>query len=152
MDQNLFEAVATFLQADSWNPTQVEGKTILRMGFDGSSGMWNVFVQTKEENRQAMVYSVSSHKVPEDQRQRAAEFLTRANYGLPYGNFELDFSDGEVRFKTCIDVEGGTLTDTMIKNLMYANVSAMDRYQAGLLRVIFGDTSPAEAITVIESP
>jgi len=33
------------------------------------------------------------------------EFLTRANYGLNIGNFEMDFQDGEIRFKTAIDVE-----------------------------------------------
>jgi hypothetical protein len=32
-------------------------------------------------------------------RERAppAEFITRANYGLIIGNFELDFEDGEIR-------------------------------------------------------
>ena len=28
---------------------------------------------------------------------RTAEFLTRANYGLVFGNFEMDMHDGEIR-------------------------------------------------------
>lgn len=30
---------------------------------------------------------------------RTAEFLTRANYGLVFGNFEMDMHDGEIRYK-----------------------------------------------------
>ena len=49
-------------------------------------------------------------RVAEEQRQIVAELLARINYGLNIGNFELDMTDGEIRYKTSIDVEGGELT------------------------------------------
>jgi hypothetical protein len=48
-----------------------------------------------------------------------AEFLTRANSGMVIGNFELDFADGEIRYKTSIDVEGDKLSYAIIKRLVY---------------------------------
>lgn len=82
-----------------------------------------------------------------------AEYLTRANYGLPLGNFEMDFSDGEVRFKTSLDVEGEEymLTPAMIKSLVYSNVLTMDRYLAGMMAVIYGDASPEQEIAKAEA-
>ena len=62
----------------------------------------------------------------------------------------MDFSDGEVRYKTSIDVEGGELTFKMWKSLVYANVLTMDRYFPGIMSVVYGGTSPEEAITEIE--
>ncbi len=32
------------------------------------------------------------------------EFITRANYGLPSGNFEMNYDTGEVRFRTSVFV------------------------------------------------
>ncbi len=67
-----------------------------------------------------------------------AEFITRANYGLVIGNFELDFSDGELRYKTAIDVEDDNLSFALIKQMVYANVIIMDKYLPGIMAVIEG--------------
>ena len=81
----------------------------------------------------------------------AAEYLTRANYGLSIGNFEMDFEDGEVRYKTSIDVEGGELTQGMIKNLVYSNCATTDRYLHGLMKVVYGNADPASAVRDAEA-
>ena len=52
-----------------------------------------------------------------------AQFLTPANYGTLIGNFELDFKDGEIRYKTSIDVEGDRLTPALIKRLVYSTLA-----------------------------
>jgi hypothetical protein len=81
---------------------------------------------------------------------RSAQFLTRANYGMTMGNFELDFADGEIRYKTSIDVEGASLTFPQIKGLIYTNVTMMDEYLPGIMSVIYSDVSPEDAIAQIE--
>ncbi|MBP0018071.1 MAG: hypothetical protein J7647_10995 [Cyanobacteria bacterium SBLK] len=66
------------------------------------------------------------------------------------GNFELDFEDGEIRYKTSIDVESDRLTPALIKQIVYPNVMMMDEYLPGILAVINGDKTPREAIAQIE--
>ena len=66
------------------------------------------------------------------------------------GNFEMDYNDGEVRYKTSIDVEGGELSPKMIENMMQANLMTMDRYFPGLMSVLYGGRDPAESIAEIE--
>ncbi|WP_217360014.1 YbjN domain-containing protein, partial [Anabaena sp. UHCC 0253] len=73
-----------------------------------------------------------------------------ANYGMINGNFELDFNDGEIRYKTSIDVDGDKLSFALIKNLVYANVIMMDEYLPGIINVIESDISPELAINPIE--
>ena len=65
------------------------------------------------------------------------------------GNFELDLSDGEIRYKTAIDVEGTILNHALMKQIVYANVLTMDRYYAGLQAVSEG-AEPAPAVAAIE--
>ncbi|MBP8974021.1 MAG: YbjN domain-containing protein, partial [Anaerolineae bacterium] len=84
-------------------------------------------------------------------RPAVAEFLTRANFGLRIGNFELDYHDGEVRYKTSLDFEDEKLTPALIRNAVYPAVTTMDRYLPGLMKVVYGGRTPYEAIEEIEA-
>ena len=148
---SLMNVVQGFLTQDEWNFRQLEDRPVLQMGFRGKNGNWQCYAQVKEEQQRFIFYSVCETNIPEAKRVLAAEFLTRANYGLIVGNFELDFSDGEVRYKTSVDVEGGELTADMVKSLVYVNVLTFDRYLPGLMSVIYADITPAAAIEKIEA-
>ena len=121
------------------------------MGFSGENGSWQCYAQAKEEQERFIFYSVMESNVLPEKRQAMSEFITRANYGMIIGNFEMDFSDGEVRYKTSIDVEGGELASLMVKSLVCANVLMMNKYLPGIMSVIYGGTDPAQAITNVES-
>jgi len=146
----IFDTMVQFFTEDDWKFHQLEGKPILSMAFKGDSGSWMCYAQAREEQQQFVFYSVMESNVPADRRQAVAEFLTRANYGLTLGNFEMDFTDGEVRYKTSVDVEGGELTKQMVKTLVYVNVLMMDKYLPGIMSVIYAGTSPADAVARIE--
>jgi hypothetical protein len=146
----IFDTVLEFFQQDDWPFAQIEEQTALQTGFRGEHGQFNCLAQVLEEESLFLFYSLCPVNVPEDRRMSVAEFLARANYGLYIGNFELDFDDGEVRFKTSVDVEEGHLSPGLIKNLVYTNVLMTDRYLPGIMRVIYGDTTPAEAVAEIE--
>jgi hypothetical protein len=146
----ILDIATTFFKEDGWPFQQLEGQPILQIGFQGDNGQWTCFAQAREEQAQFVFYSVCAAKAPEARRPALAEFLTRANYGLIIGNFELDWGDGEVRYKTSIDVEGDRLTPALVKQMTYANVVMMDRYLPGIMRVIYGDVPPAQAIAEID--
>lgn len=68
----------------------------------GTNGSWLVVGQAYAAPPAAAVYGVLPARVPVERRPAVAELLTRINYGLILGNFELDLDDGEVRFKASI--------------------------------------------------
>jgi hypothetical protein len=146
----LFEAVVDYLTEDDWKFNVVKDDTALMLSFRGEAGSWQCFATVDEEKQWFTFYSILPSNVSEDKRVEIAEFIIRANYGLVIGNFEMDYGDGEVRYKTSVDVEGGELTPKMIENLMRANLMTMDRYFAGLMGVLYGDRDPAEAIAEME--
>jgi hypothetical protein len=87
---------------------------------------------------------------PPDRRQAITEFLTRANSGLLIGNFEINLDDGEICYKTSLDVSDAELSPALVKNVVYMNVLMMDRYLPGIMAVLYGEVSPAEALARIE--
>lgn len=147
----LYNAVVDYLTEDGWHFGVAQEDVALHFGFQGRSNLWQCLCIVDEDKGFVRFYSIAPVIVPEEQRAAVSEFLTRANYGLPLGNFEMDYRDGEVRFKTSIDVEGGELTPTMIENLLKSNLTTMDQYLPGLMRVLYGNVAPAQAVEAIES-
>ena len=148
----LFDAIEDFFKKDEWPAVPIQGQTAISVYFRGKNGQWTCYAKADEEKEIVTFYSYCPVKVPEDKRPIMADFLTRANYGLYIGNFEMDYNDGEVRFKTSIDVEGDRLSFELMKRLAYNNVGVMDRYLPGIMQVTYGGASPQEAIAKVESP
>ncbi len=144
------ETLRQFLEEDEWYPQPLEDLHAYRAVFGGSNGETVCIAQIKMEMEQFLFYVVAPVKAPEEKRPAVAEFITRANYGLRIGNFEMDYRDGEVRYKSSLDFEGEILTPGLIKAAIYPAVYTMDRYLPGLMGVIYGHQSPEEAIAEIE--
>jgi hypothetical protein len=148
--KQIFQEIVNFFTEDDWPFTKLQGDPVLLTAFQGENGKWTCYAKARIEQEQFVFYSICPINAPQDKRMIVAEFLTRANSGTIVGNFELDFADGEIRYKTSIDVKGDLLSSTLIKQLVYANVMMMDEYLPGIKSVIKDDVSPADAIAQIE--
>lgn len=150
-EKQIFNALIEFFEEDEWDFQWIEGLSTLSMGFSGINGKWICYAQARESQHQFIFYSVLPVNVPDDKRPNMAEFITRVNYGMIIGNFELDYEDGEVRYKTSVDVEGTDLSMSLIRQLVYANLVVTDRYLPGVMKVMYGDITPLAAMEYVES-
>ncbi len=149
--QPIFQTMVNFFTEDDWSYAKIQGEPALYLAFEGDNGSWNCYAKAREDEEQFIFYSICPIKVPKTKRRTLGEFIARANYGMMIGNFELDFTDGEIRYKTSIDVEGDRLSFALLKRLVYANVTMMDQYLPGIKLVLERGMSPEEAIAQIES-
>ncbi|HVA88356.1 MAG TPA: YbjN domain-containing protein [Chloroflexota bacterium] len=147
---SLFETVTAFLEEDGWSYSRIPDQTALLTEFQGENGRWGCLARVEDSYGQLVFHSLCPVAAPDERRLEMAEFLTRANYGMPLGNFELDLEDGEIRFKTSIDLEDVEPVPLLIKHVIYANVIMMDRYLPGIVSVAENSRSPVEAIAEIE--
>lgn len=150
VEQQIFNALIEFFEEDGWEFQWIPDTSILSMGFSGQNGKWLCYAQAREIEEQLVFYSVLSVNVQADKRHKVAEFITRVNYGMVIGNFELDFEDGEVRYKTSIDLEGSEPGAAIIRQLVYANLVITDRYLPGIMRVIYSDETAIDVLDSIE--
>jgi hypothetical protein len=149
--QPILDIVLRFFQEDQWNFQQIDDKPIIRAGFRGEHGTWVCFARADEENQRFLFHSTMGLNIPPQYRTAVAEYLTRANCGLPLGNFEMDLDTGDIRFKTSIETPEGGLTTAMVRALAYANVRSMDHYFPGVLAVVHGGLSPEAALARAET-
>ena len=151
-DTPLLESLTRFLADDDWPYVEMEDDAGVTLAFRGRNGEWTCYAIALEERHQVVFYSLCPVIAPPEKRLLVAEFIARANYGMILGNFELDMRDGELRYKTSIDVEDSRIDAALIRHLVYNNVTIMDQYLPGFLAVIRDDISPGEAIARIEQP
>jgi hypothetical protein len=146
----ILDVVGQFLQEDDWPYNLLEGRAVYKTGFEGKNGQFTCYAQERTEQQQFVFYSVFPVRTPDNRLNEMAEFITRANYGMIIGNFELDYGDGEIRYKTSVDVEDVDLVDALIRHLIYANVLTMDKYFPGIMRVLYAGIAPADAVEEVE--
>jgi hypothetical protein len=147
----LLAVVAEFLDEQGWEHERAPDGDALAFVFRGDREQWTCYCDAMEEHRRVAFYSVAPFNVPEETRPAVMEFITRANYGLVIGNFELHLADGEVRFKTSLDVKGSELTPVLAGRAIIPNLHAMNTYLPGLDALV-GDPSaaPADVIAGLE--
>jgi hypothetical protein len=119
-----------------WPFAEVRGVSALVSELSGPQGSWKFYAQAVDEQSLVLLYSICPLRVPPERRDEVADLITRTNYGLAAGNFELDFEDGEVRYKTALHVQGDRLDSRFLKRVVRANGLAMERYLGEVLGVI----------------
>lgn len=131
--------------------TDGEEKSIFKLGISLGSGRADTFIDVRPAFEQVMIFTVCPTKVPSLKRGRISELLTRANHGLTVGNFEMDYQDGEVRYKGSFnyDERMKDSQELFLRNL-YTTFHMMDKFLPGIMSVIYADTPPKEAIKQIE--
>jgi hypothetical protein len=142
-------AAAAFEERDlDWQETTDD--EVIRAEVTGEHGAWAVFAVGREKDSRCTIYSQVPWTTPEAQRLEMAEAITRINFGLPLGNFEMDFADGEIRFKTSIDVTGERMTTSLFEDLFEPNITTLDLYLPALEAVRDGRMTPREAVRMVE--
>jgi hypothetical protein len=142
----LLEGLRSAFIENRWPFSEVRGAPVLLSELSGAQGTWKFYAHAVEEQGLILLYSICPLQVPEERRSEVAQFLTRANYGLAAGNFELDFDDGEVRYKTVLQLRGDEVDSSTLKGLVRANGIAMETYLPGIGAVISG----APAVRALE--
>ena len=146
----LLETAYSFFQSIQWPVSYLEHSTALTMEYPGRHGRWMCHLHLLEASDQVIFYSIFPASVPEDRRMAMTEFLCRANYGIILGNFEMNLLDGELRYKTSIDVEGSGLSHALLKPLVFGNVTMLDRYFDSLVGIIDQGISSEDALSLVE--
>ena len=141
MDQEqIVDALRDWLDSDDWHYEYDAEHHLIRAGITLDCKLRNarIFIPIREDGSYIVnIYSpVNGDPAHIDE---LVKYIAMANYGLANGNFDLDVSDGEVRYKiyvNCKDLE--KLPAQIIKDSIYAGWCMMDRYGNGLAALAMG--------------
>ena len=152
-------AVKDMLDKRSYKYDFHDDKNIFVVRFSLKSKLNNarIFIRVRPRGQEPSLCSnISAHayidlKADAGCMAQICEYITRANYGLIMGNFELDHSDGEIRYKHSVDAWESIPSDSALSDLVNIPLNMLDKYGDGLLAVSMGFLDPKSAIDKAEA-
>ena len=128
---------------DKWNYAVHNEITFIGSfgGLDGKINDLKFYVIVGDE-LVTCYHDIAPIKVPVEQRAAVCEFITRANDNLINGNFEMDFNDGQLRYKATVS-QNDLLRDdaTALRSMNYLMALGLTmwmRYGDNLAALLFG--------------
>jgi len=125
---------------------------VFRLGMQLENGRTDCFIDIRIPDKQVLISSVCPVSIPENKRKQISEFITRANTNLILGAFEMDFNDGQLKYKNnfIYDDTFPHSEDVFIRNLLIT-YRMLDKYIPGIMSVLYANLEPRAAIAQIEN-
>ena len=149
---NATEMLTEFFDKRGWSYKFDERRYIFSTGIGGENGYWRCLASIGQNGEHIAFMSLFPSKVMPKRRQACAELLTRINFSVTHGCFELDFDDGEIRFRTSVWVTEAGITLDAVECLVLTNLFTVDRYYAAIMRVLHADIPPQKALSETADP
>ncbi len=147
------EAAEALFRHLGWNAKTLQDYPVITCAVGVPNGTLDIYCHVHAELQRILFYvrpqglELSATHLP-----ALAEFLTRANYGLPIGNFELDWDDLELNCKSSVQLPESCLDIQLLQSYLLATVETCNHYLPGLRAVAEGKESAGAAIKALEMP
>ena len=106
---------------------------------------YELFISADDPRNILGIYLIFPTHSPRSRCAAVAELCARASWDMSLGTIEVDFADGDVRFRVGIDVEDSRLSAAMVSGAISTGTLALDRWHDALVRVMVAGEDPAAA-------
>ncbi len=146
--ESMTEAIENLLKREDieYEPTEFAG--VFKIGFAGKNGFFPGCIEANEERRSILVQMLAPARYLRSRRPQVVDLLTRINQRLIIGSFDLGVDGGSIAFRTSVVLGQGDIDHDIIKHLVFANWSTLDRWFPAINAVVFAGVSPKEAISM----
>lgn len=145
------DRVCEFLEEREFPYTVDREAQFIRTSCRGANGAYEVAICIGKRSRIVNLLLCIPIQVPESRRLEMAETITRANWMMRMGCFEMDMSDGQLGFRNAISLGASLIDDDQLWHLLLGSCAMADSYNRAFLRLLYADDlSPAEAIAEVE--
>lgn len=114
------------------------------------SGRFRFELTSGTQGQDFMLFLRMPVDIPEPHRYAVMELLTRVNYRLAVGHFELDLDDGEVRYVHRQLTDGKAPSADLLLTLMRIGLDTVDTWYPGIQRLVRDGLHPQAVIAAID--
>lgn len=111
---------------------------------------WPCMVLADDDAGSLVVYNHAPVSCEGEHRAELYDFLHRANLGFSRGAFEIEAASGDVRFRMGIDLRFHKPGRDELLDLIQQSIALFRHGLRGVLRVMNGKATAAEAIAMLE--
>jgi len=147
----MYQSIINFLKSKEWVYQEVEDKKIIHFGISANNGNIDCVADVRTDKKQFIFLSYCTVQAFQNKIQQVSELISRINYSLVIGDFELNYETGKIRFKTSLYYDDTfPIPVSLVENTIITNLYMMDKYVPGIMAVLYGSISPVEALAEID--
>ena len=151
--QDIINAVRDFLDEDGWHYSFEDDLDQPRI--QTGARINGKLKEIKEfiffHNTHFVAFGICPINADTDNIDEIAKYIAMANYGLVLGNFELDVTDGEIRYKTFVDCDGlESRPRGIVARAITCPFHMFDRDGDGIAAISMGFSDAATEIAKVE--
>lgn len=139
------KAIETYLRDDDWHYTLDKESNVIRCGVNLNNRLQECKIIIDIRDDKYLVYGLINLNCDEAHKNEMAKLIAMINYGLIFGNFELDYSDGEVRYKTATNCKNSIPSNEIIEDSIMIPAFMFNRFGDAIIEVMFGIKDAQEA-------
>ena len=149
--ENVIVAISSFFDSMKWKYSYDDKRSIFSTGISMQGSIGNIILKILVKETTYTVYAILNNKAEPKFFSQISEYLHRANFCLLNGNFEIDYSDGEIRYKTFVNFEDIILSEGIIRDSILIPVFMFDKYGKNLLKLMVDSGDPHQLILDAEN-
>lgn len=148
----MLSTIQKFLDSKKWKYKRIEDKNVIHFGINASNGNIDCVAEVREEHKQFIFLSYCTIKAIDEKLNSINEYLSRVNYNLVIGDFEINFEDGKIRFKSSMFYDDlFPISEKLVEQNIITNLYMVDRYLPGIMSVMYSGISPEQAHREIDA-
>ena len=146
----VFEMIHGFFKKIGWKYDFIEEEETFYSGLSMNGAIGSIRLVINVHNQYYKVYAILPAKADKEHLSIVAEYLHRANFDLNSGNFEFDYSDGEIRYKTFVEFRGVEFGEDVVEKSIIIPILMFDKYGKGILKSMLDSGIPEKLIEEAE--
>lgn len=146
----IYNAVVRFLEDDDWKYTFDAEKELIRAGVTLKNKLQSCKILVDLRDDRYSVFATINLNVEQGARDEMAKLINYINYDIMFGFFEMDYRDGEIRFRMPVNCADAMPSQEVIRHSIYVPALMMDKYGDALLKVMMGFAYAKDAFDAVE--
>ena len=126
--QKTYNDLCTHLDSIGLKYTRHDDDKVITLTMNGDDLPMEMVLAVREKQEVIQLVSPIRPKAPEDKRIDAAVAVNVANYGIVFGSFDYDISDGEIRWRATLPYRDAAITKDQIYYLVMVSAGTVDNY------------------------
>jgi hypothetical protein len=142
-----FQTLTDYLDVNQYNYTPYTEENRINFNVAGHHAYYRVQLRITHEGEYFQIALHYPFRIRDEKmRLSVSELVTRANYMMVLGKFEMDMSDGKIRLHVAQLIEGGFFTEETVERIYISSLFTMDRYFPAFMQHIHAGYTPEDAV------
>lgn len=135
----VIDAVRDFIESEGYHYEYDAEREFLRMGFKVDCKLQHIDVIVDFHPAGLLVYAISPISASEENFAEMCKYLSKVNYALVNGNFEMNPESGEVRYKCwALTSVLDSLPNGLVRDCISVAYNMMKHYGDGVAAIALG--------------